>query len=130
MLRLLEGAAAIRIHHRQQRIPSSSMMSSRHNHHRELTMDKIVQQTATEVLNEIRTSMDHELWLPLHVEDAATFYYTDKMRSTRSIRDSRSRKKNAGDNSSSLVLLQPGAKIMMRLHLFELTNQLALYEQS
>jgi hypothetical protein len=124
LLRLLEGAAAIRIHHRQQRVPSSTT-SSRH-HYRELMIDKVVRQTATEVLSEIRASMDHELLLPLHVEDAASFYYTEKMRAAKRIRESRGRTKSIGD--TSMVLLQPGAKIMLRLHLFELTNKLALYE--
>ena len=124
LLRLLEGAAAIRIHHRQQRVPSSTT-SSRH-HYRELMIDKVVRQTATEVLSEIRATMDHELLLPLHVVDAASFYYTEKTRAAKNIRESRGRTKSVSD--TSMVLLQPGAKVMMRLHLFELTNKLAHYE--
>lgn len=125
MLRLLEGAAAIRIHHRQRRVPSST--PSRY-HRRELIIDTVVQETATEVLNEIRSSIDHELILPLHVEDAARFCYLDTLRCAKSIRELRSRKKTTGD--VSMVLLQSGAKIMMRLHLFDLTNKLALCEQA
>lgn len=125
MLRLLEGAAAIRIHHRQRRVPSSR--PSRY-HRRELIIDSVVQETATDVLNEIRSSIDHELLLPLHVEDAARFCYLDTLRSAKIIRESRGRRKTAGD--TSMVLLQSGAKIMIRLHLFDLTNKLALCEQA
>ncbi len=126
MLRLLEGAAAIRIHHRQQRVPTSA--SSR-PHHSDFMIDKMTQQTATEVLTEIRSSIDHEILLPLHVDDTATFYYMDKLRSDACVRELRSRRKSSVD-TTSLVLIQPGAKIMMRLHLFDLTNKLALYEQA
>jgi len=54
--------------------------------------------------------------MPLHVDDAATFYYNEKLQSIRA-------------GGSAVPLLQPGAKMMLRLHLFELTNKLALYEQ-
>ena len=84
---------------------------------------------ATEVLTEIRSSVyPRELVLPADVEDAATFYYNEKHCTDR-IRSSSSdavRTRNAG---GTLVLFGPGAKMMLRLHLFELMNKLALYEQ-
>ena len=139
LLRLLEGAAAIRLHHRQQRAVGaiSSSTSSSHRHRsssssqrrgdREYIVDKAASEAATEVLKEIRSSTatkegGGELLLPLHVEDAALFYYNEKMR-----RSSSGGRTNIGDGSKQLLL--PGAKMMLRLHLFGLMEKLALYEQ-
>ena len=139
LLRLLEGAAAIRLHHRQQRAVGaiSSSTSSSHRHRsssssqrrgdREYIVDKAASEAATEVLKEIRSSAatkegGGELLLPLHVEDAALFYYNEKMRHSSS-----GGRTNIGDGSKQLLL--PGAKMMLRLHLFGLTEKLALYEQ-
>ena len=52
-------------------------------------------------------------WPAFHSEDSATFFYNEKVRS-------------AGNSS---VLLHPGGKIMMRLHLFNICSKLAQYEQ-
>jgi len=110
LLRLLEGAAAIRLHHRQ-----VSCLSSRHNDIGMLTAN-VTSKTATEILNEIRSSTDSDLTVPLHIDDAATFYYNE----------TRSRKVQS-DPSKSLSLL-PGAKIMLRFQLFSLIKKLVLYE--
>ena len=121
LLRLLEGAAAIRLHHRQQCHVSSSSppLSSSRYHHRtssrkddEYMLEKIASMAATEVLTEIRSNMEHDLLTPFLVEDSATFFVSEKVRS-------------AGKSS----LLLPGGKIMMRLHVFSLLQKLSLYEQ-
>jgi len=122
LLRLLEGAAAIRLHHRQQCHVSSSSppLSSSRYHHRtssrkddEYMLEMVASMAATEVLTEIRSNMDHELITPFLAEDSAIFYYNEKVRS-------------AGNSS---VLLHAGGKIQLRLHLFSLMNKLAQYEQ-
>lgn len=121
LLRLLEGAAAIRLHHRQQCHVSSSSapLSSSRYHHRtssrkddEYILEKVASMAATEIMTEIRSNMEHDLLTPFLVEDSATFYYNEKIRS-------------AGNSS----LLLPGGKIMMRLHVFSLLQKLSLYEQ-
>ena len=129
LLRLLEGAAAIRLHHRQQchvllpqPPPSRYHRPTVFRKDGEYMLEKVTSLAATEVLTEIRSNIDNELITPLHVEDAATFYYNDKMRSSAAHRASR-----RGCNTS--VLLQPGAKMMMRLHLFDLMHKLSMYEQ-
>ena len=129
LLRLLEGAAAIRLHHRQQchvllpqPHPSRYHRPTAFRKDGEYMLEKVTSLAATEVLTEIRSNVDNELITPLHVEDAATFYYNDKMRSSAAHRASR-----RGCNTS--VLLQPGAKMMMRLHLFDLMHKLSMYEQ-
>ena len=97
-------------------------------------LDRVASMAATEVLTEVRSSVHpRELLLPLDVEDAATFYYNEKQY-TDCIRSSSSEAvgpRNVGGtkNGGTLVLLGPGAKMMLRLHLFELMNKLALYEQ-
>ena len=132
LLRLLEGAAAIRLHHRQRRhaasYPSPHLASShRHtySYHRSSSstrnddsymLEKVASMAATEVLSEIRSNVNDELIVPIMKEDAATFYFNEKMTMSHS-------------KSRNTVLLHPGGKIMMRLHLFNLMNKLALYEQ-
>jgi len=122
LLRLLEGAAAIRLHHRQQCHVSSSSppLSSSRYHHRtssrkddEYMLEKVASMAATEVLTEIRSNMGHELITPFLVEDSASFFFGEKVRS-------------AGNAN---VLLYAGGKMMMRLHLFNLISKLAQYEQ-
>ena len=110
LLRLLEGTAAIRIHHRQHRL--SIDLSDDRNY----VMAKIASLTAAEILTEIRSTADLEITLPIHVDDVATFYYNETM----SMR--------AGRNHGKSALLRPGAKVMLRLHLFELVKKLTLYE--
>ena len=75
-------------------------------------LEKVASMAATEVLTEIRSNMDHDLITPILVEDSATFFYNEKVQS-------------AGISS----LLLPGAKIMMRLHIFTLLQKLSMYEQ-
>ena len=132
LLRLLEGAAAIRLHHRQQRhaaassYPSPHSASRRHTYHRpprsstrnndSYMLQKVASMAATEVLSEIRSNVNDELIVPFMNEDAATFYFNEKMLLSHS-------------KSRHTVLLHPGGKIMMRLHLFNLLNKLSLYEQ-
>ncbi|KAL3800512.1 hypothetical protein ACHAW5_009022 [Stephanodiscus triporus] len=123
LLRLLEGAAAIRLHHRQESVLSTCQASSRTDEN--YMVDNASSMAATEVLAEIRSTIRHDLIIPLHVEDGAKFYYNKKICSDEDIRGAR-RGKNAGD---VLVLLQPGAKMMLRLHLFDLMTKIALYER-
>ena len=84
-LRLLESAAAIRLHHRQQQAvssPSSSSHSSSSSHGVDRGMlDRMDSMEATEVLTDIQSITDptRELMLPLDVEDEAAFYYNDKL---------------------------------------------------
>ena len=122
LLRLLEGAAAIRLHHRQQChvLSSSPPLSSSRYHHRsssrkddEYLLEKVASMAATEVLTEIRSNMEHEIITPLNVEDSAIFFYNEKVRSA----------------GNSAVLLYPGAKIQLRLYVFTLMGKLAQYEQ-
>ena len=130
LLRLLEGSAAIRLHHRQQchvvlpqPPPSRYHRPTAFRKDGEYMLEKVTSLAATEVLTEIRSNIDNnELITPLHVEDAATFYYNEKMRSSAAHRASR-----RGCNTA--VLLQPAAKMMMRLHLFDLMHKLSMYEQ-
>ena len=79
-------------------------------------LEKVASMAATEVLSEIRSNVNDELIVPIMKEDAATFYFNEKMTMSHS-------------KSRNTVLLHPGGKIMMRLHLFNLMNKLALYEQ-
>jgi len=120
LLRLLEGAAAIRLHHRQDRVLSSCHASCRTDE--DYLFDNASSMAATEVLTEIRSTIEHDLLIPLQVEDGANFFYNEKIRSAEDARGD----KNGGD---VLVLLQPGAKMMLRLHLFGLMTKIALYER-
>lgn len=123
LLCLLEGVAAIRLYHRQQRVVVHSSCSPS-----SCMLDKVTSMAATEVLTAIRSSVNRirRPVLPLDVEDTATFYYT------RSIRIAST---SVGILAHLircwwyLVLLGPGAKMMLRRHLFELMNKLLLYEQ-
>ena len=93
-------------------------------------LDRVVSMAATEVLTEIRSSVHpRELVLPADVEDAATFYYIGKHCMDRIRNSSSSNAVGTRNVGGTLVLLGPGAKMMLRLHLFELMNKLALYEQ-
>ena len=75
------------------------------------------------------TDPTRELVLPLDVEDAAAFYYNDNLYKESCI-SSCSREAVVTRNvGGTLILLGPGAKRLSRLHLFELMNKLALYEQ-
>ena len=112
LLRLLEGAAALRLHHRQERVMSRGIMDE------EYMLDKVSSMAATEILTEIRSSVKHDLLIPLHVEDVAKFYCDEKMLI--------SEDDNAGDTDARLLV---GAKIMLRLHLFGLMTKIALYER-
>ena len=134
LLRLLEGAAAIRLHHRQQQqravlpspstsryAPFVSSYSHANKRDREYMLERVTSIAATEVLTEIRQIFTNsEMILPLQVEDAATFYYNEK---------AKSRSRTGMSSSNARVLLEPGGKMMLRLHLFELTSKLALYEK-
>ena len=119
LLRLLEGAAAIRLHHRQQRI------SLGQEGDRDLIMEKVASMAATEILTEIRSTTDSELIIPLHVDDVAAFYYNE----TRPRRDLKTHEV-LRNRDSELYNLRPGAKIMLRLHMFDLIKKLTLYEQA
>lgn len=114
LLRLLEGAAALRVHHRQERV----MSSSRGIMDEEFMLDKVSSMAATEILTEIRSSVKHDLLIPLHVEDVAKFYCDEKMLIAED--------DNADDTDARLLV---GAKIMLRLHIFGLMTKIALYER-
>ena len=96
-------------------------------------LEKVTSMAATEVLTEIRSNINNvELITPLHVEEAATFYYNDRMKSkaAAAAHHRASRRGSGGNNTAAeTVLLLPGAKMMMRLHLFDLMHKLSLYEQ-
>jgi hypothetical protein len=109
LLRLLEGAAALRLHHRQER----ALSTSRGIMDEEYMLNKASSMAATEILTEIRSSVKHDLLIPLHVEDVAKFYCNEKS-------------DNADDTDARLLV---GAKIMLRLHLFGLMTKIALYER-
>ncbi len=113
LLRLLEGAAAIRLHHRQQ-------LSCQSNRRDDISMFRanVTSKTATEILTEIRSSTDYDLAIPLHIDDAATFYYNE------------TRSRNGQSDLCEPKTLLPGAKMMLRLHFFSLVKKLVLYEQS
>ncbi|KAL7545058.1 hypothetical protein ACHAWF_008423 [Thalassiosira exigua] len=114
----------MRLHHQLCSAATSlgppSRMSSWREEDREYAMDRAASAAASEVLSEIRASAGRELVLPLHAEDAAAFYYSQ--REYAGIRGS--------GRAGKSVLLLPGAKMMLRLHLFDLTNKLAMYEQA
>lgn len=112
LLRLLEGAAALRLHHRQECVMSRGIMDE------EYMLDKVSSMAATEILTEIRSSVKHDLLIPLHVEDVAKFYSNEKMLISEDDNDC--------DTDARLLV---GAKIMLRLHLFGLMTKIALYER-
>ena len=109
LLRLLEGVAALRLHHRQER----ALSTSRGIMDEEYMLNKASSMAATEILTEIRSSVKHDLLIPLHLEDVAKFYCNEKS-------------DNANDTDARLLV---GAKIMLRLHLFGLMTKIALYER-
>ena len=123
LLRLLEGAAAIRLHHRQERVLSFCRASCSTDE--DYLFDNASAMAATEVLTEIRSTIKHDLLIPLNVEDGAKHFYNEKNRSADDVHDARG-DKHGGD---VLVLLQPGAKMMLRLHLFDMMTKIALYER-
>ena len=123
LLRLLEGAAVIQLHHSQQQAPSSSshFSSLSQGVDRAYMLDRVESMAATEVLTEARSSVHSgELVLPADVvEDEATFYCNEKHYTDR-IRSEAVGTRNVG---GILVLLGPGVKMMLLLHLFELNEQ-------
>jgi len=137
LLRLLEGAAAIRLHHRQHQ---EQRLLPSHGSNREYMLERVASMAAAQVLAEIRFSIaspatSNEMILPLHVEDAAMFYYNEKMsRAAYGSIHSRhrtSRREAEGEcGSGPCIFLGPGAKMMLRMHLFDLMNKLSMYEQT
>jgi hypothetical protein len=120
LLRLLEGAAAMRIHHRREYALSSSRRASRRAD-KEYLLENASSSAATDVLTEIRSTVEHGLLIPLRVEDGAKFYFNEKIRSDEDLK--------CAWGVQSDVHLQPGAKMMLRLHLFDLMTKIALYER-
>ena len=107
LLRLLEGASAVRLHfHRRYAGNNGHAFASK----------AATSAAAAEVLQEVRTNTDHDLLMPIHINDAATVYYHEKM-------NSQERCVGTVDH------LRPGAKMMLRIHLFGLTQKLSMYEQ-
>jgi hypothetical protein len=107
LLRLLEGACAIRLHfHRRYLVGQSKIFAAK----------TATSAAAREVLQEIRSNMDHRMLIPIHVSDAAATYYQEKLNS----------QERCG---SKQIHLLPGAKMMLRIHLFVLIQKLSMYEQ-
>ena len=92
-------------------------------------LERVASMAATEVLAEIRSTVDAELVLPIHVEDAAAFYLNEKRRTNDIVRKTGGSRRHGNGSKTDMALLQPGAKMMLRLQLYDLTNKLALYEQ-
>ena len=65
--------------------------------------------------------------MPLDVEDTAALYYNEKLYTEDRIGRCSREAVLTKNVDGTLILLGPGANMM--LHLFELTNKLALYEQ-
>jgi hypothetical protein len=114
LIRLLECAAAIRLHHRQQRI------SPDHMEDRDFVVAKIESVAAAEILTEIRSTAAMDLTMPLHMNDVATVYYheTTVMRA-----------RNMNSDITPAIL-RPCAKIMLRVHFYDLMKKLIMYEQA
>jgi len=107
LLRLLEGASAIRLHfHKRYEGQNSGFVASK----------VATSAAAAEVLQEIRSKTDDELLLPIHMNDAASVYYHESLKT---------QERRAG----KVDHLRPGAKMMLRVHLFGLIQKLSLYEQ-
>jgi hypothetical protein len=107
LLRLLEGASAIRLHfHRRYVGQNNGYIASK----------VATSAAAAEVLQEIRSQADHDLLMPIHINDAASVYYHETLNA---------QERRAG----KVVHLRPGAKMMLRIHLFGLIQKLSMYEQ-
>eukprot|EP00985_Skeletonema_marinoi_P007965 scaffold3549_cov119-Skeletonema_marinoi.AAC.1 len=107
LLRLLEGASAIRLHfHRRYVGQNNGYVAS----------TVATSAAAAEVLQEIRSKADHDLLMPIHINDAASVYYHETLHSQER-------------RSGKVDHLRPGAKMMLRIHLFGLIQKLSMYEQ-
>ncbi|KAL7455608.1 hypothetical protein ACHAWC_007146 [Mediolabrus comicus] len=111
LLRLLEGASAIRLHFRQRY--AGQQCGNGYGASRTATST-----AAREVLQEVRSKMDHQLLLPIHMNDAAVVYLEN-------LNSQHQRSGKVGDH-----FLRPGAKMMLRIHLFGLLQKLSMYEQA
>jgi len=101
LLRLLEGASAIRLHfHRRYPRKNNGNFARK----------AATSAAAAEVLQEVRSNLDQDMLIPIHINDAAAVYYHEKM-------------------NSQEEYLRPGAKMMLRMHLFDLIQKLIVYEQ-
>jgi hypothetical protein len=101
LLRLLEGASAIRLHfHRRYARKNNGNFARK----------AATSAAAAEVLQEVRSKLDQDMLIPIHINDAAAVYYHEKM-------------------NSQEEYLRPGAKMMLRIHLFDLIQKLIVYEQ-
>ena len=106
LLRLLEGAAAIRLHfHERYAGHYNGFMTSK----------AAMTAAAAEILHEIRSKTDYDLLMPIHVNGAALIYYSQAL----------NRKERRVGKVEHLL---PGAKMMLRMHLFELIQKLNMYE--
>ena len=111
LLRLLEGASAIRLHFCQRY--AGQQCGNGYGASRKATST-----AAREVLQEVRSKMDHQLLLPIHMNDAAVVYLEN-------LNSQHQRSGKVGDH-----FLRPGAKMMLRIHLFGLLQKLSMYEQA
>jgi len=107
LLRLLEGASAIRLHFHRRYTGQNSGFTAR---------KVATSAAAAEVLQEIRSKTDDVLLIPIHINDAASLYYHETLGT---------RERRVG----KVEHLRPGAKMMLRIHLFGLIQKLSLYEQ-
>ena len=94
LFRLLECATEIRLHHR---VKKNSPYKPN---------------PANEIINEIRSTSAVDLTMPIHLDEAATFY----------LRESHA------FNDHTHSLLRPCAKLMLRVHFFGLIKKLSAYE--
>ncbi|KAL7475970.1 hypothetical protein ACHAW6_001862, partial [Cyclotella cf. meneghiniana] len=111
LLRLLECAAAIRLHHHQKKI------SCKREEYQSCLASKTQSTAATEMLTEIRSSTFLDLTQPIFLDDAAAFY----------LRESTALHALGRRNNPSL--LRPCAKLMLRVHLLGLIKKISSYEQ-
>jgi len=95
LLRLLECASDIRLRHQQKKFTL---------HH---------QNAATQIINEIRSTRAADLTMPIHLDEAASFY----LRESHALHDSKKQQ-----------LLGPCAKMMLRVHFFGLVKKLSAFE--
>jgi hypothetical protein len=111
LLRLLECASAIRLHHSSKRIPCQ------HQDRQQQSIANAESFAAAQILTEIRSINAGELATPVHMDEATAFYFRESW--TLSV----------AKHHKKTTLLRPCAKLMLRVHFFSLVKKLSSYEQ-